>query len=336
MRLSPRHSMGRIMPDSKQGFLSYSHQDRDFAEQIARELRDKGVDVWLDKWEIQPGDSLIQKIFSEGLHGCDVFLVLLSPASVASNWVRQELDAAMIRKIEGITRIIPVIKEKCELPAPLRALLWVDLSQNFNEGIRQIVHAIFDVPVRPPLGPVPSFVTGLSESHGGLSREATTVGEVLLQGGDEQRGDEARFSGENIKTLVPFLSEDQIDNAVDELASYGLVKVQKWMGTAPYGFGEVHATYACFLHFQGNARIGYDPQEDIKTVASAVAAKGQATGKEIQDVCGLSPLRINRAVAYLRDYGIVQVMRYLGTAPFDFGQVSSDWKTKQFVAKECN
>src|SRR5579872_399162 len=94
-------------------FLSYSHSDKPFAETIARALRSKGLDVWFDQWEIQPGDSIVEKIFTNGLKDCECFLVVLSVASVASPWVRYELDSAMVRKLEGLTRVIPVLKEQC-------------------------------------------------------------------------------------------------------------------------------------------------------------------------------------------------------------------------------
>ena len=76
-------------------FLSYSHDDRDIAEQIAKSLRQSGIDVWFDKWEILPGDSLIQKIFEEGLSDTNAFIVLLTENSIQSRWVQQELDAAL-------------------------------------------------------------------------------------------------------------------------------------------------------------------------------------------------------------------------------------------------
>jgi len=130
------------MNKNKTAFMSYTYEDRDFAESIAIELQKAGIDVWIDRWEIKAEDSLIQKIFMEGLSKCDIFLILLSCASVKSKWVKEELDFAIIKKIEGVIRIIPLIKEQCEIPPPLRALLWVDLSEDFDAGIRRVVESI--------------------------------------------------------------------------------------------------------------------------------------------------------------------------------------------------
>lgn len=323
------------MSMNKTAFLSYAHEDKDFAGRIATELRNAGIDVKIDIWEIKPGDSLIQKIFAEGLSECDIFLILLSGASVRSKWVREELDYAMIKKIDGVTRIIPLIKEKCEIPPPLRTLLWVDLSEDFNDGIRRVVKSIYDVLERPPLGKIPEYITELKNSVGGLSRAASTVGSFLLNRQDDQLDFEKCYTGDEIHRLVSMLTEKEIDDAVDELEEYGLAHTIKGLGTAPYNFGEVEPTYALFLHFREEG-LNYDPIEDIKTVASIIASqKDGVDGNGIQELCKLQPVRINRAVTYLEDYGIVRVYKYMGTAPFDFGDVEATRKTRQFVEKNC-
>src|SRR5688572_3702341 len=106
----------------KRIFFSYSHADAEFANRVADELARSAVPVWIDKWDIEPGDSIVQKIFNEGLANCEVFLVLLSRSSVESEWVKQEMDTAIVRKIEGLTKIIPLIREKCDIPLPMRSL----------------------------------------------------------------------------------------------------------------------------------------------------------------------------------------------------------------------
>lgn len=318
----------------KEAFLSYSHEDKDFAERIAKKLIDSGIDVWWDNWEISAGDSIIQKIFIEGLSKVDIFLIILSNASVNSNWVKQELDHAIIKKIEGVTRIIPLIKEKCDIPPPLRTLLWVDLSTDFDAGIQKIVKSILDVSDKPPLGEVPEYITELKQSVGGLSQIASTVGTVLFNRQEDQLGFEKMFSAEEIKSYSK-LTVEEINDAVDELEEYGLVKVLKYMGTAPYDFGEVEPTYALFLHFK-NEGLDYDPIDDIKIIASAlVASENHINGEEIQELTGLTPVRINRAVAYLGDYDRIYVMKALGTAPFDFAMIKATRKTRQFVNEKC-
>ncbi len=311
-------------------FLSYSHSDKEFAVKLAEDLRKQGIDIWIDKWEIQPGDSIIQKIFLQGLANTDFFLILLSSESIRSKWVAEELNAAIVKKMEGVTRVIPLIKERCDVPLPLRTLLWVDLSSDYDEGIRTLVKTMHGVSEKPPLGKIPEYVSAIKQSVGGLSKNASTVGALLLTRPDDQTGFERSYSSEELQSLVPFLKPDELNDVVDELESYGLVKTHKFLGTAPYNFGQVTPTYAIFLHFKDEG-IDYDPIEDIKAVATAIVAKGQLKGDELRSIVQVSPVRLNRAVSYLEDYGYVKVYKYMGTAPYNFGQLKATRHTRQFV-----
>ena len=60
-------------------FISHASEDKQrFVVDFAQRLRANGVDAWLDQWEMKPGDSLVDKIFEEGLK--DARLVLLGNA----------------------------------------------------------------------------------------------------------------------------------------------------------------------------------------------------------------------------------------------------------------
>ncbi len=48
-------------------FVSHASEDKErFVTEFSTKLRENGVDAWLDKWEMLPGDSLVDKIFEEG------------------------------------------------------------------------------------------------------------------------------------------------------------------------------------------------------------------------------------------------------------------------------
>lgn len=102
-------------------FISHASEDREFTQDLATKLRSKGVNAWLDVWEILPGDSLIDKIFEEGLKDAEGFIVILSRSSVNKEWVREELNAAMVKKINGLTKLIPVVLDDCEIPEGLNS-----------------------------------------------------------------------------------------------------------------------------------------------------------------------------------------------------------------------
>ena len=56
------------MAKTPRPFISHAHADKErFVLEFARRLRSKGIDAWVDSWEMLPGDSLVDKIFNEGL-----------------------------------------------------------------------------------------------------------------------------------------------------------------------------------------------------------------------------------------------------------------------------
>jgi hypothetical protein len=97
----------RSVPTSFDVFLSYAGADRDFAADLARALRERGVSVWWAEDELRPGDSLTGRI-ADGLSRSRYSLVVLSPAFLARTWPRKELSALTNREADGRSRIIPI------------------------------------------------------------------------------------------------------------------------------------------------------------------------------------------------------------------------------------
>jgi DNA-binding transcriptional regulator GbsR (MarR family) len=321
------------MKKNIKAFISYSHEDRVIAINIADNLRANGIEAWIDQYEILPGDSLIKKIFEEGLQGADVFIILLSNNSVESKWVKQELDVATIKRIDGLTRIIPIRLDNVKVPNSLLALKWIDFSNNPQEKTEDLIHAIFEIREKPAIGPGPVFLEKNSVEVGGISQLATNVGRYFVTSGSPVTGNEESVVVKDLAEKLA-LSPKEIDDALDELENFGLVKTHNYLGSSPFSHSEVESTYALFLIFKSQG-LDYDPEEDIKIVASAIVSQEQIDGKRIMELTGLSPLRINRAVGFLEDYGIVKVFHEIGTREFDFGFILATWKTRQFVEENC-
>lgn len=315
---------------SKKGiFISYSHADREFVERLAPALHNAGEEVWWDRWEILGGDSLIQKIFEEGLAQAAAFVVVLSLESVKSKWVRQELDVATIRKIEGVTKIIPVVIDNVEIPSALRALLWIDMRQNFEDGVRRIISSVHGITDKPKRSTQVSIASSLTKSVAGLSLGASTVGLFVLRSADLDSGDEPAFSGDDLSSALT-LDPRAINDAVDELDEAGMVRIQKTLGTAPYEFYQLQPTYVLYREF--SEYLDYNPEKDIRITAAAVASAEQIGGQQLAEGTSLSPGRLNRAAEYLADYGLVDKIQTMGTYPFSFYVLIATRRTRQFVS----
>jgi hypothetical protein len=128
---------------------------------------------------------------------------------------------------------------------------------------------------------------------------------------------------------MPELNANEINDIVDELDEFGLIKVIRYLGTAPYNFGEIIPTYMMQLEFK--SQLDYDPFTDIKIVAATLASLKSADGKALESETKLSVGRLNRAVDYLNDYGIIESRRFMGSSPYNFGFAQSTRKTKDYL-----
>lgn len=154
-------------------FLSHASEDKDrFVLDFARQLRENGVDVWLDQWEMKPGDSLVDKIFEEGLKEAHAVIIVLSTVSIEKPWVREELNTSVVNKISRGTKLIPVIIDDCEVPESLRSTVWqkVDSLEDYSQSLQRILSAIFDVSDKPAIGKPPTRFSGADPLIAGLTR----------------------------------------------------------------------------------------------------------------------------------------------------------------------
>lgn len=103
-------------------FISYSREDRPKARHFATCFAEEGFDVWWDA-ALNPGETFDEVIESE-LRAAKAVVVLWSPRSVGSRWVRAEATLADRRK-----KLVPVVIEACDLPIIFELTHTTDLSQ---------------------------------------------------------------------------------------------------------------------------------------------------------------------------------------------------------------
>lgn len=149
--------------EGPRAFISHASEDKSrFVIPFAESLRAKGVDAWVDLWEIGPGDSLVQRIFNEGIQGADAFIVVLSHTSVVKPWVREELDASVVQRINSghTKRLIPVVlDEGVDVPVPLQHLLWESVPRHGLNGVTErVADLLLGRSRKPELGPRPVYV----------------------------------------------------------------------------------------------------------------------------------------------------------------------------------
>lgn len=126
-------------------FISYSHKDKDFVDKLAIQLVRQNIHVWLDRWELSVGDSLVERV-QEAVDGASALLVILSKASTASEWCKKELSAGLLRKLEEKRVVVmPVMLEDCEIPVFARGKLFADFRTDFDVGLRAVIEGVAKV-----------------------------------------------------------------------------------------------------------------------------------------------------------------------------------------------
>jgi hypothetical protein len=91
-------------------FISYSHADRETALVISRALEERGADIWLDEQVMGFGSGISESCVT-GIGTSDKVVMLITPQSLQSEWVRFELEAAISAMKETGRRelIVPVV-----------------------------------------------------------------------------------------------------------------------------------------------------------------------------------------------------------------------------------
>lgn len=104
-------------------FVSYSRRNLTFVTQLVKELQQAGLAVWFDQISIQPGD-IWEAAIEKGLKEAIAVIVIISPDSMASEYVRKEVNFAQ----ESDQLILPVLYQPAQLFLNLQTIQWVDLS----------------------------------------------------------------------------------------------------------------------------------------------------------------------------------------------------------------
>lgn len=131
-------------------FITHSSKDAEFARRLVDDLRKNGFDGFLDIYSIKPGDNIAERIGRE-LDECDVYIPLLSFASLSSRWCNEEITAAINLTNDpernGRPHIIPVLLENCQrqMHVLLRSRLYINFADRYKEAFKELLENGFEV-----------------------------------------------------------------------------------------------------------------------------------------------------------------------------------------------
>jgi hypothetical protein len=90
-------SRTRNSPRFSSAFISYSHQDKEFARWLENNLSGYGIPCWLDEKQLRPGDRILSKV-EEGIREREKVLLCASRHSLNSWWVDNEVNSVIAKE----------------------------------------------------------------------------------------------------------------------------------------------------------------------------------------------------------------------------------------------
>ncbi len=149
-------------------FMSHSHCDNTWCDAFASELTRQGMNVWYDRQGLYIGAQWVKEIETE-LRQREIFLLIISPDSMASPWVQEEISMALVQR----KRIIGVIHRPTEIQGfianyqmfPVVGMEALPAAYTIVQAIRAIPPQVMAAPTplphsapagtQPPLSPPP-------------------------------------------------------------------------------------------------------------------------------------------------------------------------------------
>jgi hypothetical protein len=151
-------------------FISYSRRDTETVDRIAASLQTEGLEVWIDRQDIEAGGAWSEQIV-EAIDTCDAFLLMLSPNSGASKNVHKEVylaeSANRQKYVVMLEKVAPVPRE---IAYQLAGQQFIDVQKlGLEEALKRL------------LEPVKEY---LAELKAAAAEQKNRQAELVIQGID--------------------------------------------------------------------------------------------------------------------------------------------------------
>lgn len=183
-------------------FISYSWsspQHSEFIDQIARRLRDDGVDVLYDRWELEEGHDVhffMERMVTDDsvtnvLIFCDSGYVEKANNRRSGVGTESQIISKDIYEKVQQSKFVPIICERDGerplVPAFLGSRIYLDFSspELVNQNWERLIRKLFGKPadIKPPLGTPPSYILDASSvPPSAIRSKLKTLTTAVIQG----------------------------------------------------------------------------------------------------------------------------------------------------------
>lgn len=310
-------------------YLAYASEDKAMVRPIAEYLMAHGVEVWFDEWEIEPGDSLRQKM-EDGLGAMTHFVVVLTETSTTKPWVAKEIDVGLVQQVGGKSRFIPVVVgvSAAELSPFIQAMLFLKLDPSNEADLKGLVDRLHGVSRKPALGPKPKYVQSAPAGLEGWSAAAIMVGRHIVE------------TSANAMVCDPIVTVEELAGKLDldpadlriavlDLADAGFLREMNARGH--------YAPEPALVVDFDEAFMPFSPEADARTLANRLVTGDEraVVTKTIAEELGWEPRRMNSAICYLERAGAVGARHALASAPWRAVQLVRTDQTLRFARRHA-
>jgi hypothetical protein len=121
-------------------FVSYSHSDLATVQELRRLFEQSQIKVFIAEYSVPPGAKLAAEI-EVAIAACDIFVLLWSSNSKASEWVGQEIGIAKARG----KQVLPVVLEEgLQLPGFIKDLKYLSAHKSPEKALTWLRTNVFE------------------------------------------------------------------------------------------------------------------------------------------------------------------------------------------------
>ena len=297
-------------------FVSHATEDKErFVLNFAKKLRNAGIDAWLDKWEIQLGDSLVDKIFEQGLKEANAIILILSNVSVSKPWVKEELNASFVAKVQKGTKLIPILIDDCEVPEALKSTAWERIKDlnDYRDSFEKVKNSIFGQSIKPKLGEPPIFVSKVFDSLNQID-SIVPIDNFVLKKSCEYMINNPHSIVEPHKLFSSpeedNPSKDDVMDAIKVLESDGYFSVSYYSGGNDSWGCDYRPTLLGFHTYCQNYLEGFDKLVD--QVAAALVNEEADSNEHLSALLGKPIYLIGHILRVLENNGLLKLTEFMG------------------------
>ena len=151
--------------EQKDVYICYNGADLDWVTRLAEQIESETIDgnpasrpltAFFDKWDIAPGQSLIDRM-NDGMQAARHVVPILSPEFLKADWPRFEWKHIVAQDPNNTQgRLIPILfrdrtidsSERIDLCAPFRDLRYIDFRKpgEFKRSFAELIRRVRNLP----------------------------------------------------------------------------------------------------------------------------------------------------------------------------------------------